>query len=377
MKYLLPTPKWDKTRKRWVLRIQVNNTRKAFISFLPRTEGKNECRVKAERWLATLGTNEDVLFDVAFDSWLNYYRDRYGDSEQFKQYSKLGKNYIVPKLTGMKMGSIRLDDYQRIISEAKPVGIPGKNGVYYRTDRLSKKYLRNILSTIKAFHKWAMAREYTKLMLADELYIPKNAPEKGRHILQLDDIAKVFQEPTGFNYERALQFELLTGVRPGELLGLKIEDYDQDSGIIHIRRSVNSKGVITPGKNMNAQRDIALPQKVREIVEQQIVISRDRHSEWLFCQESGQMGSQRGLLRCWKRICEVHGLDPDTSPYSLRHTFYAHTEAFIPDRLIKMFFGHGDKTDSHALYGKHSIDGEAKDYAEKLEVTPIYQVVND
>ena len=375
MNHLLPQPTWDKNNKRWILRIQKNGKRKAFTSSRPRTEGKNECRAAAERWLATLGTKENILFDVCFESWLNQYYDRNGDSEQYKQYSKLGKNYLVPKLTGLKMGDITLDDYQRVISEARPVGIKGKNGVYYRTDRLSKKYLRNIMSTIKAFHKWAMARDYTKLNLADELYIPKNAPEKGRHILQLNDISKVFQAPTGYNYERALQFELLTGVRPGELLGFKIEDYDQNTGVIHIRRAVNSKGIITPGKNINAQRDIVLPQKVRDIVEDQIQISRERHSEWLFCQESGQMGSQRGLLRCWKRLCEVHGLDPDTSPYSLRHTFYAHTEAFIPDRLIKMFFGHGDKTDSHALYGKHSIDGEAKDYAEKLEVTPIYKAV--
>ena len=377
MVHYLPQPKWNSVTKKWVLRMQIQNHRKQFTSSLPRTEGKNECRTKAEKWLSSLGTNENIKIDDAIESWLNYYYDRYGDSEQFKQYSKLTKNYILPKLSGMRVGDIRLDDYQRVISDAKPVGIKGKNGIYYRTDRLSKKYLRNIMATIKAFHKWAAARDYTKLNLADELYIPKTAPEKGRHILQLDDIAKVFQEPTSLNYERALQFELLTGVRPGELLGFRIEDYDPDTGIIHIRRAVNSKGIITPGKNANAKRDIALPQRVRDIVEEQIQISKERHSEWLFCQESGQCGSQRGLLRCWKRICEIHGIDPETSPYSLRHTFYAHTEAFIPDRLIKMFFGHGDKTDSHALYGNHAIDGEAKDYAEKLEITPIYQVVND
>lgn len=370
MAHILPQPKWDEKKKRWILRIQIQNTRKAFTSSKPRMEGKRECRAKAEKWLDSVGSNESILFEDAFKRFLDYYFDRYGKSEQYVQYEKLGRNYLLPFLSGMKMGDIRLDDYQRVLSEATPVNTS-------RTKNLSKKYLRNIMSTIKAFHKWAVAREYTRLNLMDELYVPKNAPERGRHILQLDDITKIFREPTGLHYERALQFELLTGVRPGELLGFQIGDYDPLTGIIHIRRAVNSKGAITPGKNKNAQRDIALPERVRQIVEEQIEVSRSLRSKWLFCQPSGMIGSQRGLLRCWKRICEAHGIDPETSPYSLRHTFYAHTEAFIPDRMIKIFFGHGDKTDSHALYGNHAIDGEAKEYRDKLVTTPIYQAAEN
>lgn len=86
-------------------------------------------------------------------------------------------------------------------------------------------------------------------------------------------------------------------------------------------------------------------------------------------------GSQLALNKCWKRICEHHGIAEGTTPYSLRHTFYTHTESFIPDRMIKMIFGHGERTDSHALYGNHSIDGELKEFADKLEITPIYQTV--
>lgn len=378
MIHFLPQPRYDAVNKRWILRIQVNGKRKAFTSSLPRTAGKNECREKAEKWLESLDSNGNVTFEAAFNRWLDDYHARYGDSQQYRQNSVIGKCHLIPKLGKIKMMDMRIEDYQSAISEAKPYPRHTKKGKeYLLTDSLSKKYLMKIKGTIICFHKWAVARKYSDLILSDCLYVPITAPSKGREILQLDEVAKLLKNPQGIPYEKALQFEVLTGLRPGEVIGLQIKDYDRDTGIIHVRRSVTDKGVITEGKNKNAQRDIALPERVKRIVEEQIVIAEELGSKWLFCHPSGMMGNQFGLNRAWKKLCELHGINPNTTPYSLRHTFYTHTEAFLPDRMIKMVFGHSDKTDSHALYGNHAIDGELKDVAKKLEVTPIFKAVND
>ena len=370
MVHYLPQPKWKNGR--WELRIQINGRRRQFTSSVPRTEGKNIVREKAAKWLETFDTNESVLFETASQRYLEYYHDRHGDSVQYQQHCCLMKNHILPKLARIRMGDIRIEDYQDILSNAKPVKRIGQ-----KTNQLSKKYLKNIKNTITAFHKWALARGYTKLLLNDELYIPLTAPTKGKQILQLDQISEVFKAPVGLWYERALQFEILTGCRPGELLGLKIEDYDAVTGIIHIRRAINAQNKITEGKNANAKRDIALPELVRQIIEDQIQVSKSVRSDWIFCQPSGMHGTQEGLRRGWQRLCKAHGFPAETTPYSLRHTFYTHTEAFLPDRMIKMVFGHSEKTDSHALYGNHAIDGELREFADKLEVTPIYRAVNN
>lgn len=376
MTYYLPQPKWNNNR--WELRIQIKGRRKLFTSMKPRTVGKNEVREKAAKWLETFDTNEAVTFGEAAQRFLDYYHDRHGDSVQFQQHQSLMKNHILPKLSKIRMGEIRIEDYQDVLSNAKPIRRTGELGkTFQKSKQLSKKYLKNIKNTIIAFHKWALARGYTKLILNDELYIPLTAPTKGKQILQLNQIEVIFKAPTSLWYERALQFEILTGCRPGELLGLKIEDYDSVTGIIHIRRSINAQNKITEGKNANARRDIALPDIVRQLVEDQIRVSRSVRSNWIFCQPSGMHGTQEGLRRCWRRICAAHDFPAETTPYSLRHTFYTHTEAFLPDRMIKMVFGHSEKTDSHALYGNHAIDGELKEVANKLEVTPIYQAVND
>lgn len=372
----LPQPKWESGRKRWILRVQYKGHRKAFTSSTPRTAGKNEVREKASRWLETYDSNESVTFETAFERYRKEYFERYGDSEQYRQIVKLSTIHILPKLGKKKCGDIRIEDYQDVISGAKPIERVYSSGKKFKqTDKLSKKYLKNIKGVLVNFNKWAVARKYTNTVLDNVLYIPQSAPEGTREILQLEDISKIFAEPIGHPFERALMFEILTGCRPGEVIGLQISDYDATTGIIHIRRAINSRNEITPGKNRNAKRDIALPDRVRQIVEEQIEISKQLHSEWLFCQPSGQKGSQRSLQVAWKHICEAHGIQTNTTPYSLRHTFYAHTEAFLPDRMSRMIFGHSDKTDSHALYGNHAIDGELEESREKLAVTPIYKAV--
>ena len=378
MRHILPNPKWNADRKRWELRIQVENRRKQFTSSTPRTEGKNEVKAKAAKWLDSLDTNGSVTFAVAFDRFLDDYKRRYGESAQFRQNWQIGHSHLIPKLGHISCGDIRIDDYQKCINEAKPVQRHTSKGKpYYLTDKLSKKYLRNIKGVISSFHKWAKARQYTEIDITDALYVPIDAPVKSREILQIDEIEKIFAEPTGLHYERALMFELLTGVRPGELLGLKIEDYDPVTGIVHIRRSITYDNKITPGKNKNARRDILLPSVVRQIVEEQIAVSRSLHSEWIFCQPSGQHGIQTALIKSCKALCEAHGIKRVITPYSLRHTFYTHTEAYIPDRMIKMVFGHSEKTDGHHIYGNHAIDGELESLAEKLAITPIYQAANN
>ena len=376
--HYLPQPQWNEKSKRWILRIQVNRRRKAFTSSLPRSEGKKECRQKAERWLDSFDSNGSIMFVDAFDRFLNDYHARHGDSESFRQYETIGRNHIVPKLKNYRCGEIRIEDWQSCISEAKPIKRVSSCGkTYFSSEKLCKKSLKNIRQTITAFSKWALVREYISKDVSSELYIPQDAETKGRDILQISEIAEIFQKPTDNHYERAIQFEILTGVRPGELLGLKIADYDHITGIVHIRRAISANNKITSGKNKNAQRDIILPESVRHIVEDQISVSSALHSDWLFCSPSGQHGTQRSLQKALRSILDEHGINKSITPYSLRHTFYTHTESFIPDRMIKTIFGHGDKTDSHALYGKHTIDGELKAIAGKLETTPIYRVANN
>ena len=374
----IPSPKWNTTERRWILQIMHKGTRKVFTSRTPKTEGRRSCIEKAAAWLASLDNkNSDLKFSDVWDRFIADYENRHGNIEQLRKYKTLGRLYLLPVLGPAPVGSLTIEDYQSVINNARPQRRKGKTGDYFQTDRLSKKYLKSIKDTIQAFNSWARPRKYTDLELGAELYVPSDAPTKGREILQLSDVQKIFKNPTGLWFERAIWFELLTGCRPGEVLALQVADFDKTTSIITIRRSVTWKGQITPGKNKNARRQIALPPFVRDIVLEQIKIARKLKSVWLFCNPIGDIGRQEALGNCWRRICEHLDINPNTTPYSLRHTFYTHTEAYMPERLIKMVFGHSEKTDGHSIYGAHAIDGELQEAADRLAVTPIYRAASE
>ena len=69
------------------------------------------------------------------------------------------------------------------------------------------------------------------------------------------------------DYINAYRFQLLTGLRPGELLGLRWADIK--GGTVYISRAVNILGEETQGKNQNAIRAFALSERARAVLDEQ------------------------------------------------------------------------------------------------------------
>ena len=79
-----------------------------------------------------------------------------------------------------------------------------------------------------------------------------------------------------------LLLDIITGLRRGELLGLKWEDIDFNSNILSIRREVvliKEKPTITPLKSEASYRSLILPPKMAMILKQ---YKQEVDSEWIF-----------------------------------------------------------------------------------------------
>ncbi len=80
-------------------------------------------------------------------------------------------------------------------------------------------------------------------------------------ILPPESLSTFFEEAKHSGVYELYYLDLATGLRRGELLGLKWSNIDLKKGIIHVRRQIlrqNGKVVEAPLKTKNSYRDIAI-----------------------------------------------------------------------------------------------------------------------
>ena len=116
--------------------------------------------------------------------------------------------------------------------------------------------------------------------------------------------------------------DLATGLRRGELLGLKWQDVDLDNGIIHVRRQVgriNGKVQEAPLKTKNAYRNISIGADAISILREKKE-KDDNFSEYVFPSPTGGPMSPDSVLNMLHRVLARAGL-PEIRFHDLRHTF--------------------------------------------------------
>lgn len=353
----MATPIWNDKENRWTLRIKKNGKEKKFTSTKCGIAGKKEVLKKAREYEEN-GSNDrsKAKCSVVWDKFIQDVAMRRGEqSEAYKIYSNTARIHILPHIANKRMSSLMKEDYQNIINKARPHD--GKREV------LSKKYLTTIRMTINLFVKYGVENGYCEPFYGT-LYIPAGHPTKEKNILQPNEVKKFF-EPCKWHFHLALCFIVVTGLRPGEMLGLKYEDIGADS--FTIKRSVNCARNITECKNKNAQRVIPLSPIVKGLIDRQRDNTKHLKSEWVFCSPVGGMGSQSTLKHHLTAICQEKGLEP-LSPYELRHSFISLCKNSIPEPILKELVGHSVSMDTFGVYG-HRVNDQLKQAAELIDLT--------
>lgn len=343
---------WIEKEKRWSMRVSINGTIRRFTSRKPGTAGKREVLRKYREFIDGHGVSP-ILVSDAWNQFTEQVILKNGRTDAFISLDKYGRNYILPRIGKMIVQNVTLLDLQDIINKAKPVS--GK-------EQLSRKTLSNLRSSIMQFVRFCVAAEYMD-PLRGELFIPKTAPKKEKVILQPSDIRRLFEGPADDWYINIFRFGCVTGLRTGEILGIKTSDIQ--NGILTINRSINVRNEITPGKTDNARRQLYLNKVARRIIDENIKRNAPLMTDWIFCSKSGGPLSQSTLRNNWIRIAAERGLPG--SIYSLRHTFISLMKNEMPESMLKTIVGHGAKMDTYGIYG-HIVDGELQKAAKIIDV---------
>jgi integrase len=146
-------------------------------------------------------------------------------------------------------------------------------------------------------------------------------------------------------YEAMVRVFTDTGMRLGEVLPLRREDFDGES--LQVRRTAH-EGVILDGTKTDhgehdAGRTVPVPATLAWMIEAQVQLNSD-DCDLLFTTPTGRMWRERNFYRdLWKPTQEASGLD--IRPHECRHSYVTHLRAAgINDADLAEIAGHRVET---------------------------------
>jgi integrase len=146
------------------------------------------------------------------------------------------------------------------------------------------------------------------------------------------------------DYEAMIRVFTDTGLRLGEVLPLRREDFDGDT--LQVRRTAHEgeilEGTKTDHGEIDAGRTIPVPATLAWMLEAQIRINGDR--DLLFTTPTGRMWRERNFYRdIWRPTQKASGLD--IRPHECRHSYVTHLRARgINDADLAEIVGHRVET---------------------------------
>ncbi len=349
---------WIESRQRWQIKIQRDGQRKTFTSSTPGKKGKIEAERKADKWEKDRNASDNIRFGVLWADFIKLKQDTTGTANH-KKLEQLGRLWLLPKLEHARISAIRGQDWQNCITAAYKKG-------------LSKKTCENIRGAVTGFCRYVKRMRKIDIEIPDMLVIPKGAPVGERRILQPDGLKTLFSVDYITHYKKqvpaffihAWRFLVVTGLRRGELCGLKTSDLN--GNVLTVRRSINSEQEETRGKTENSARFFVLNSHALRVLQEQrrMLIKAGVFSPvWLFPDEDGGRLDSNRLYDKWATYRKQHGIV--CSLHELRHTFISISKADVPEPLIKRVVGHSGSMDTFGVYG-HDVDGELERTAQLL-----------
>lgn len=340
------TAVWLEKYNRWQIKVQKDGKRRTFTSSKPGRNGQREANRKADEWLDDGLDGENLRVSDLYE----LYKARIKETTSLGNYRNIetyGTVWIVPIIGSLRISKLTEASLQKVIDKAYAKG-------------LSKKSLGNIRATLISFVKYCRKNKWTALF-PEDLTIPQGARLREKKILQPSDISALFTTDTRIlrgkpifdDYIYAYRFQVLTGLRPGELIGLRWSDVDEND--VFIKRSINIYGEETQGKNENAIRHFVLSPLARKILDDQRSLGT---SESVF-----EIASTKSYWKRWRSYCESNNIQR-TSLYELRHTFVSVVKA-LPEGQIKAIVGHSRNMDTFGTYS-HEVEGELQETADRI-----------
>jgi integrase len=281
------------------------------------------------------------------DAWLSQIKSFDGTRPAtLTLYRGLGDRYVKPVIGNVRLDKLTPAHVQQLISATRSTETAHGRPPSASTLRHVYKLIRNALGD-------AYRMELVTRNVATQVKPPPLSRDR-RSGLTIEDAKRLLQVLAGERLEAFYVLALTTGLRRGELLGLRWDDIDLESRQLHVRRALQRTGgglrFVEP-KTQSALRTVVLPRlAIRSLREhrkrqntERLTLGEAWHDHGLvFASSVGTPVEPRNINRRWDELRKKAGLDW-LRLHDLRHgcaTFLL--AAGIPARAIMEVLGHSE-----------------------------------
>lgn len=324
---------------------------------------------------------EPITVGEWMDRWLEKYAKPTVKLSTYCSYEQLIRSHVKPQIGSRYMSTLTGENLQDFFNERREQGNVKKEG------GLSTKTLTNLRNMMHL----AFGQAVKNKLLAENLVEGVRLPKAEKHEMRVLDreeqtrlvlAARRAPEPAAFG----IIFDLFTGLRIGELCGLRWENVDMEGRSFKVCETRNrlpnfddsietstSVATVKTTKTDNSRRTVFIMDGLYQdfLDYQTIQLSlKKQHSGYnpdgyVFCQENGQPYEPRTYQDLFKRCVRQAGI-PDANFHSLRHTFATRAlEQGMDVVTLSRLLGHATPSITLDKYG-HALDDHKRTSVEKL-----------
>ena len=289
--------------------------------------GKTQAEVKAKLKAAiqeaqTLDLSKTGKYTVGewMEVWFEDYAKLKVRPSSHQTYRGYIDNHIRPNIGDIPLEKLTSLDLQKLYKKLLTKGRVERLEAKGQPKGLSTKTVRNIHQILSSALKLAQEQRIILANPAERCALPK-VEHREMKTLPVEQLQSFLREARESGVFELYYLELATGLRRGELLGLKWEDIDLQKGDLRVKRQVSriNGGVMeAPLKTKNAYRTLPLAEDTIDVLKEQ----REKvgSSPWVFPSPNGGPISPDSVLHMLHRVLKRAGL-PRVRFHDLRHTF--------------------------------------------------------